>query len=100
MELSEEHSKLRSTLIQFLKDDPKLVYPKIEALIVSLEPLQVSDDYENFVDFSDLQADILERYEFDEAGTYSIVLEDWNYIFKRVPNSQEYYFDVEAHSYK
>jgi len=27
-------------------------------------------------------------------------LENWNFVFKRVPNSHEYYFDIQAQGYK
>lgn len=31
---------------------------------------------------------------------YKLVLTNWHFDFKRVPNSQDYYFDINSHEFR
>jgi len=91
--------RLRTILTQFLTGDPNLFYPPIETRILQFNPLQITDDYETYIDLSALQDEVFDQVVNQDLG-YKLILNNWNFIFKRVPNSHDYYFDIHAENYQ
>jgi hypothetical protein len=95
-------SYLRECLIKFLHSNKKeeLQFMPIEARILQLSPLQITDDYETYLEVNSLEEDILNRIDDFPGASYKLILNSWNFIFKRVPNTHEYYFDIVADQYQ
>lgn len=95
-----EHNSLKKTLLNFLTKEgegPKTIILKI----LSLKPLKVVDSEKNTVEISKLEDEVNSNYEFEHGNSYALILKKWNYIFKKVPNSNhDYYFDIEASNYR
>lgn len=91
-------SYLRECLIKFLNSNSKeeLRFNPIEARILQLSPLQITDDYETYLEVNSLEETILETIDDFPGASYKLLLTDWNFVFKRVPNTHEYYFDIVA----
>lgn len=45
-------STLKDTLISFLKGEKNVFYPAIETRILQLSPLQITDDYEKYLEIN------------------------------------------------
>ena len=43
--------------------------------------------------------EIFEQIENQDLG-YKLILNNWSFIFRRVPNSHEYYFDIVSDNYR
>lgn len=91
--------QLRDILLSFLKGNSKTFYPVIETRIVQLNPLQITDDLTRFLDISSLQEEVLNKIQDSPGSTYKLILKDWWFVFKKVPNSHEFYFDIMAKDY-
>ena len=71
-----------------------------EARILQLSPLQITDDYENYLEVNSLEEEILSKIDDFPGASYKLILNNWNFIFKRVPNTHEYYFDIVSDNYQ
>lgn len=91
--------RLKSILIQYLRADPNIFYPVIETRVLQFNPLQITDDYETYIDIANLQDEIFEQVENPDIG-YKLILNNWHFEFKRVPNTHEYYYDIVADNYQ
>jgi len=91
---------LKDILSTFLAGNQRVHYPPIEAQILSLNPLQITDDFQNYFDISSLQEEILSRIDPRSNVSYKILLHNWNFVFRKVPNSHDYYFDVVSTNYQ
>lgn len=67
--------------------------------MLQFNPLQITDDYETYIDISSLQEEVFDQVENQDLG-YKLILNNWSFIFKRVPNTHEYYFDIVADNYR
>lgn len=102
-----DRQTLFSTLSDFLQGNAKLDYPELEVSIVQLDPLRITDDGKYFMELSskgemtylDL-AEEIENQVGDDPTAYKLVLVKWHYEFRRVPNSQEYYFDIACRDFR
>jgi hypothetical protein len=92
--------RLRDLLAKFLKGEEVGKYPSIEARILSLSPLQITDDQKTFIDLSSLEDAVTEELEGSLAVPHVLVLQDWKFVLRRIPNSHEYYFDLSVNRYK
>lgn len=93
--------KLRDILLQFLKGSPNVFYPVIETRILQLNPLQITDDLVNYLDISSIQEGVLKKIGSDSPGAnYKLILNDWKFVFKKVPNTHEFYFDIISDDYR
>lgn len=92
--------KLRDILLQFLKGGSSVFYPVIETRILQLNPLQITDDLVRLLDISSLQEGVLSKIEDTPGATYKLILNKWHFVFKKVPNSHEFYFDIVSDDYK
>jgi hypothetical protein len=91
--------RLKSVLAQFLRGDSEMFYPVLETRILQFNPLQITDDYETYIDISALQDEVFDQVSNQDLG-YKLILNNWHFIFKRVPNTHEYYFDIMADNYR
>merc|ERR1711976_1137220 len=91
--------RLKTILSQFLTGDTNLYYPQIETRILQFNPLQITDDYETYIDLSALQDEVFDQVVNQDLG-YKLILNNWYFVFKRVPNTHEYYFDIHAENYQ
>jgi len=70
--------------------------------IVSLDPLQISDDSIYFLEVPGLECLVDEECDLDDPSIEDrhlrIELLSWYFEMKRVPNSDDLYLDVEANS--
>jgi hypothetical protein len=93
-------SKLKELLAKFLKGEEVGKYPTVETRILSVNPLQITDDYKKFIDVSSLEERITEEIGSELGSGYKLILQDWKYVLRRIPNSHEYYFDMMVTKYK
>lgn len=93
-------STLKSLLAKFLKGEVLGKYPEVEATILSLNPLQITDDFLTFIDLSSLEDSVVEELGEVTVLQHKLVLQDWKYVLRRIPNSHEYYFDLNVNRYK
>lgn len=94
------YSTLKETLISFLKGEENIFYPVVETRILQLSPLQITDDYEKYLEINSLEEDIRDQIDDIPGASYKLILNKWEFVFRRVPNSHEYYFDIIADSYR
>ena len=88
--------KLRDLLLQFLKGNTTIFYPVLETRILQVNPLQITDDLVRYLDISALQEGVLAKIQDSPGATYKLTLRRWHFVFKKVPNSHEFYFDIAA----
>jgi hypothetical protein len=95
-------SYLRECLVKFLLSNGKeeLHFQPIEARILQLSPLQITDDYETYLEVNSLEEEILETIDDFPGASYKLQLNNWGFVFKRVPNTHEYYFDIVATTWR
>ena len=91
--------KLRDLLLQFLKGSTTVFYPVVEARVLQVNPLQITDDLQKYLDISSLQEGIQSRIQDTPAANYKLTLKKWSFVFKKVPNSHEFYFDIVSGDY-
>lgn len=92
--------KMRDILLSFLKGNTKTFYPVMETRIIQLNPLQITDDLVRFLDISSLQEGVLAKIQDIPGSTYKLILKDWRFVFRKVPNSHEFYFDILADDFQ
>jgi hypothetical protein len=92
--------KLKDVLAKFLKGEEIGKYPRVEAHILCLSPLQITDDFHRFIDVSSLEDSITEELEGKTARGHKLILQDWKFVLRRIPNSHEYYFDLAVKKYE
>lgn len=93
-------SRLKELLAKFLKAEEIGKYPVVETRILSVNPLQITDDYKKFIDVSSLEERITEEIGSEIGNGSKLILQDWKYVLRRIPNSHEYYFDLVVNKYK
>ncbi len=99
--MSTSSLKLRDILLQFLKGSPNVFYPVIETRILQLNPLQITDDLVKYLDISSIQEGVIQKIGQDSPGAnYKLILNDWRFVFKKVPNTHEFYFDIISDNYR
>jgi len=91
---------MKNLLCQYLSGVPNMFYPSIELKIINLNPVQVTDSYLDLVDLSNLADEILDKVGRRAHRNYKVTLKKWNFVFNRVTNSNEFYFDIEAQKIK
>lgn len=92
-------SSLKAILSDFLSGQ-HTHYPTMQATIISLNPLQITDNFQNYFDISSLQEQIINRIDPRNNVNYKILLHDWSFVFRKVPNSHDYYFDIVSNNYQ
>jgi hypothetical protein len=85
---------LKEILIQFLREE-EVHYPHSEITILSSNPFQFSDDSQHYFESQNLQEIYFSHKEtFPNTSAPKILLKTWNFVFRRVPNTHDYYFDI------
>lgn len=95
--MSGEDFTLKECLAEFLKGGLTEM-PVVEVRILSRKPLKVTDDDMHYLEIPAL-ADKIQN-QTKGKGQAKLVLVDWSFLVKKVPNSQDYYLDVEADTYR
>lgn len=90
---------LLALLTEYLHGKTKLEYPEIQLHILQADPLRITDDFKFFLEISGLFGQAESQIVGDPL-LYRLVLLKWNFEFKRVPNSQEYYLDINCRDFK
>ena len=55
---------------------------------------------QQYLDVSSIQEGVLKAIEQDQPGAnYTLVLKEWKFLFKKVANTHEFYFDIFSDSY-
>jgi len=90
---------LKHLLSLFLKGESEIFYPQIETRVLQFNPLQITDDFITYIDVSSLQDEVFEQVPNQDLG-YKLILNNWQFIFKRVPNTHDYYFDIVSDNYR
>lgn len=85
---------LKDILIQFLREED-VHYPHSEITILSSNPFQFSDDSQHYFESQNLH-EIYSSHKTQNPNTQTpkILLKNWNFVFRRVPNTHDYYFDI------
>ncbi len=96
---SQHQPCLRQILTNYLQYNNEIQYPQLEATILQFNPLQITDDFQTYLDISSLQEEITDQMEIDPATPYKLILNNWRFVFKKIPNSHDYYFDIVSGSY-
>lgn len=91
---------LRELLARYLKGEEMGKYPTVETKIIQLSPLQITDDQQTFIDLSSLEDSVTEELGGSMNSPHKLILQDWKFVFRRIPNSHEYYFDLSVNRYK
>lgn len=87
---------LKQLLINFLEDKEGLEYPPMIVEILSFNPLKITDDNLVFLELSDI-IDEAKASELEKSKRpHRLELKEWNFVFRRIPNTHEYYFDIVA----
>lgn len=89
-------TSIKKILLQFLTEPHTVNYPSIELKIINHNPLQAVDSYLDSVDISSLEYDVWKVVSKKPFMNFKLILNQWKFEFKRVPNSPDYYFDVKA----
>jgi hypothetical protein len=98
--MSGDDFTLKECLAEFLKGSLTEM-PMVEARVLSNQPLKITDDDLHYFEAPGLVDKIQKQTRNDAKNTnQTIILVDWSFSIKRVPNSQEYYIDIEADSFK
>lgn len=98
--MSGDDFTLKECLAEFLKGSLTEM-PMVEARIMSIQPLKITDDDLHYFEAPGLVDKIQKQTRNHSKGsTQTLILVDWNFAIKKVPNSQEFYIDIEADSFK
>jgi hypothetical protein len=93
-------SVLRGLLARFLKGEDIGKYPVVQTRIVSLSPLQITDDFKLYIDVSSLEDRVTEDLGDKVDLQHALILQDWKFVLRRIPNTHEYFFDLSVNNYK
>lgn len=93
---------LKDLLLQFLIDGTQPVDLPLKAKILSFEPMFISDDNTNYLEIVHITDNIdTEMYQKDvQIKNFELVIPNWKFVFRRVPTSHEYYFDIQASNFE
>lgn len=92
-------NSLLSLLTEYLQGKNKIEYPETSLFVLQADPLRITDDFKYFLEISGLSGQAESQIVGDPL-LYRLVLVKWNFEFKRVPNSQEYYLDINCRDFK
>lgn len=91
--------RLRDLLLQFLKGTSTPFYPVVETRVLQVTPLQITDDLTSYLDISSMQEGVMSKIQDSPGATYKLTLKKWAFVFKKVPNTHEFYFDIVAEDF-
>jgi hypothetical protein len=91
---------LKATLADYL-NGVRPVYEQVSLKIISHSPLVLADQYSNTITLNILEDDVVEEISsLSKYRYYCVVLKNWKYVIKRVPDENEFYFDILAHNWE
>ena len=78
---------MKALLVQYLKGDVEMIYPRIETRVVSISPLRLTDDYRSHIELAGSQlimidvkpeiVDDLNRYR--QSDNLKLQLNEWRF---------------------
>lgn len=76
--------------------------PRLEAAVLSTNPLKISDDSIHYFEVPGLQEAVTKYLQKNskKSKKLKLVLIDWSYTLKRVPNSHDLYVDIQPDTYR
>ena len=101
MEATHSDSVLKNTLKKFLTHGDKPEYKELTVELVSIKPLRITDtegvylESTNFLSPEDI-ATVQKHY----TKGHEIVLKKWEFIFTRIPNTHDYFTDLNVAEYE
>lgn len=90
---------LRDHLIDFLKTGAQPSSTEISLKILSFEPMYITDDSSSYLEIVNIPEsidDLSEKQSLLLNKNFELTLTNWKFVFRRVPASHEYYFDIIA----
>lgn len=90
---------LKSLLIKFLNNNQQQM-PIIEVSITNVNPIQISDSGLHYIELNELEDQIIEELNLLETAKAKLILKNWNFVLKRVPNSSIKYLDIQARNFR
>ena len=98
--MSGENFSLKECLVEFLNEGISEM-PRLETKIISLNPLKITDDGTHFFEISGLTDKVQKQISAARKHeAHKLILNDWNFVFKHVPNSHDIYIDIETENYR
>jgi hypothetical protein len=99
--MSSEGFTLKECLMEFLNDKIKEM-PRVEAKVISLQPLRITNDDSHFFEISGLSEAVSKQAgsKGKKQESFKLILNDWNFVLKNVPNSHDTYIDIQAEDYR
>ena len=94
-----QQPNLKSLLIQFLNNKRKEM-PIIQVSITKVNPIQISDCGVYYIELNELEDKIVDELNLLETAKAKLILKNWNFVLKRVPNSAIKYLDIEARNFR
>jgi hypothetical protein len=91
-------TSLKELLIEFLKDGSQPEGVELKARVLSFEPMFITNDNLHYLEIVHITDNIDTEGLGRNLGIkhYQLVINDWKFVFRRVPTSHEYYFDIQA----
>jgi hypothetical protein len=94
---------LHDCLKQFLAS-AEVRYVPVTARLISLSPAQLTQDDECFLEATALAKDLLRDAKLTKTdlarSKVQIRLADWKFVFSKIPNSTDYYLDIDVKQYE
>lgn len=76
---------MKSLLLQFLKGQVELIYPRVETRVVSIEPLQLTDDFISHFELDGDQKLKSDLKKNQDSPNLKLLLCDWEFCIKKPP---------------
>jgi hypothetical protein len=99
--MSSEGFTLKECLVEYLSDKIKEM-PRVEAKVISLQPLRITNDDSHFFEVAGLSEAVGRQAgaRGKKQESFKLILNDWNFVLKHVPNSHDTYIDIHAEDYR
>jgi len=85
---------LHSCLMGVLRSSTELKFHRIELQLISLKPLMLADSTGWLVEMESLREQLEQYLEFDFSPGIFVILYDWGFEIKQLPDSGDWYFDA------
>lgn len=97
---AESTSTLKSILKAFLSKDPLIEFKQVKARVLAFNPLRISDNEKTYLEMTNfLKEEDRKTLNTPNKG-HEIELIQWRFIFQRIPNTHDFFVDLEVDEYK
>lgn len=95
-----EKISLKSSLQAFLTNPQNPQNnPEVKLRVISNSPLQICDEFLDFVELKRIQQDFGRKTGFNDSRQFCVVFYNWEWVFERGVNGV-YDFDIIVHDYE